>query len=51
MGKKDQAFAWLEKAYAAHSDAVLRLKEEVLLDNLHSDPRYTDLLRRVGLPQ
>ena len=51
LGEKDQAFEWLEKAYAEHNDGLVRLKEEVGFDNLRSDPRYADLLRRIGLPQ
>ena len=51
LGEKDQAFAWLEKAYVHHSDGLLRLKEELGFDNLRSDQRYADLLRRIGLPQ
>jgi DNA-binding winged helix-turn-helix (wHTH) protein/TolB-like protein/Flp pilus assembly protein TadD len=49
LGDKDQAFQWLEKAYAEHSDGLVRLKEELAFDNLRSDPRFTDLLRRIGL--
>jgi hypothetical protein len=51
LGERDNAFQWLEKAYAEHSDGLVRLKEELGLDNLRSDPRYADLMRRVGLPQ
>lgn len=51
LGEKDAAFEWLEKAYAAHDDQMVRLKEELGYDNLRSDPHYADLLRRVGLPQ
>ena len=51
LGEKDQAFEWLEKAYTEHSDGLVRLREELGFDNLRSDPRYADLLRRVGLPQ
>ena len=51
LGEKDQAFEWLEKAYAQHFDGLVRLKEEVGFNNLRSDPRYADLLRRIGLPQ
>jgi tetratricopeptide (TPR) repeat protein len=51
LGEKELAFEWLEKAFAQHSDYLVRLKEEVGFDNLRSDPRYADLLRRVGLPQ
>lgn len=51
LGEKGRAFEWLEKAFAEHADGLVRLKEEVGFDNLRSDPRYADLLRRVGLPQ
>ncbi len=50
LGEKDAAFAALEKAVAAgnHVDTI---KVDPRLDNLRSDPRYADLLRRMGLPQ
>jgi serine/threonine protein kinase/TolB-like protein/tetratricopeptide (TPR) repeat protein len=50
LGDKDQAFAWLEKAYAAREPAVIWLNTNPLIDSLRSDPRYTDLLERVGHP-
>ncbi len=50
LGDKDQAFAWLEKAYQERSDAPAMLKGFPMFDSLRSDPRYQDLLRRVGLP-
>jgi len=49
LGDKDQAFAWLEKAYEEHSQQLALLKSNSHFDSLHSDPRFTDLLRRVGL--
>ncbi len=51
LGERDKAFEWLEKAYAQHADGLVRLREELGFDNLRSDPRYADLLRRIGLPQ
>jgi len=51
LSEKDQAFASLEKAYIQHSAGLGRFKEELGFDNLRSDPRYADLLRRIGLPQ
>ena len=48
LEEKDQAFAWLERAYAEHSDHLVLLKVDPLLDSLRSDPRFADLLRRVG---
>ena len=50
LGKKDEAFQLLEKAYAERTGIVF-LKIEPQMDNLRSDPRYADLLRRVGLGQ
>jgi len=47
-GEVDQAFAWLEKGYQQHDITMVWLKR---LYPLHSDPRYQDLLRRIGLPQ
>ncbi len=51
MSNKDQAFLWLDKAYAHHSNALTGLKVDPLYDPLRSDPRFQDLLRRVGLAQ
>ncbi len=47
---KDQAFAWLEKAYEERYNRLAYLKVEALWDPLRSDPRFADLLRRVGIP-
>jgi eukaryotic-like serine/threonine-protein kinase len=51
LGEKDKAFAWLDKAYEEHSFSLSNLKVEPRFDPLRSDPRYADLLRRIGLPQ
>jgi len=50
LGEKDQAFAWLEKGYAAKLPFVGSLKIVPALDPLRSDPRFADLVRRTGLP-
>ena len=47
---KDQAFIWLEKAYEERFNRLAYLKVEALWDPLRSDPRFADLLRRVGVP-
>ncbi len=51
LGDKDQTFAWLEKAFQDRSFFLIWLKVEPLFDPLRDDPRFADLLRRVGLPQ
>lgn len=47
---EDQAFTWLEKAYEERFNRLAYLKVEALWDPLRSDPRFADLLRRVGIP-
>jgi serine/threonine protein kinase/TolB-like protein/Tfp pilus assembly protein PilF len=52
LGEKDQAIAWLNRAYAERSYYMaVYLTTDARLDSLRPDPRFTDLLRRVGLPQ
>ena len=50
LGNKDQAFGWLEKAFNEKSNYLAYLKVFPILDPLRSDPRFADLVRRVGLP-
>ena len=50
LGDKDQAFALLEKAYDQRDTFLVVLKADPYFDPLRSDPRFTDLLRRVGFP-
>jgi tetratricopeptide (TPR) repeat protein len=50
LGERDQALAWLEKAYAERSTFIPFLKVEPKFGSLRSDPRFIDLVRRVGLP-
>jgi TolB-like protein/Tfp pilus assembly protein PilF len=49
LGNKDQAFFWLEKAYQERSNYMAYLKVFPFVDSLRSDPRFDDLLRRMGL--
>lgn len=51
LGEKDQAFKWLEKAYADYSLLPGPLRFDPRLDTLRNDSRYKDLLRRTGLPE
>jgi len=50
LGNKDEAFKWLEKSYQDRMWMLGYLKVEPLFDSLRSDPRFADLVRRVGLP-
>lgn len=45
----EQAFEWLEKAYQDSNDWLVWVKVSPELDGLRSDPRYDDLLKRIGL--
>jgi Tfp pilus assembly protein PilF len=50
MGDNEKAFAALEKAFEQRSWYMTHLKLDPELEPLHSDPRFADLVRRVGLP-
>lgn len=50
LGEKDTAFTWMEKAVEERSTWLVYSKWEPRLDPLRSDPRFQDLLRRIGLP-
>jgi Flp pilus assembly protein TadD len=50
LGEKNAAMKWLEKAYGEHNDRLIYLGVEPLADPLRAEPRFRDLLHRVGLP-
>ncbi len=50
LGDREQAFAWLERAYQDQDEWLNLLKVEPAYDSLRSDRRYQDLMRRLGLP-
>jgi len=51
LGDNEQAFAWLERAYKEHSPILQYIKVHPFFDPLRGDPRFADLVRRVGLPE
>ena len=51
LGEKDQAFAWLDKGYEQRAFQLQWIQLDPRWDNLHSDPRFQDLLRRIHLTQ
>lgn len=51
LGDKEPALAWLEKAFEERSDLLTWVNVEPMMDDVRSDPRFQDLIRRIGLPQ
>jgi len=49
LGEYEQAFFWLEETYKEQSNILQLLKVHPIFDPVRSDPRFTDLMRRVGL--
>jgi TolB-like protein/tetratricopeptide (TPR) repeat protein len=49
LGDNEQAFYWLEQAYKEQSNILQFLKTHPYFDPIRSDPRFADLVRRVGL--
>ena len=51
LGNKDEAFAYLNRAYDERSYYLTWLKVDSQMDNLRDDPRFKDLLKRMNLPE
>jgi len=51
LGEYDQAFLWLQEAYKEQSNILQFLKVHPFFDPVRDDPRFKDLLRRIGLPE
>ncbi len=51
LGDKDRAFAMLERARRGRDPRMWYLKLDQRFENLHSDPRFRDLLRSMGMPE
>jgi TolB-like protein len=50
-GEKDQAFAWLDRAFAQRDGGLVGLKLDEIIASLRTDPRYQTLLRKMNLPE
>jgi TolB-like protein/Flp pilus assembly protein TadD len=49
-GEKDKAFEWLQISFDNHDTGTLTILVDPLLHGLHDDPRYKNLLAKLGLP-
>src|SRR5262249_51961582 len=50
LGETDETFKWLETAYQQRANWMVLLKVDPCFDNLRSDPRFQDLMRRMNFP-
>jgi len=51
LDERNETLAWLERGYQQRDPKMTFLKVEPRWNNLHDDPRFQDLLRRIGFPQ
>jgi serine/threonine-protein kinase len=51
VGNKDEAIEWLEKGYEERDFRMILISVAFEFDSLRSDPRFRELVRRVGLPE
>jgi serine/threonine protein kinase/Tfp pilus assembly protein PilF len=51
FGNKDKAFEWLEKDFQSRNGRLMEIRWQLPYESLRDDPRYKDLLRRMGLPE
>jgi len=50
LGDKDHVLKFLEDAYEEHSPSLIFLQNEPIFDFLHAEPRYRELVKKMGLP-
>ena len=51
LGEKERAFQLFEKAFQQRDDRLIFVVTDPQLDSLRTDPRFVDLIRRIGLPE
>jgi eukaryotic-like serine/threonine-protein kinase len=51
LGDKDHAFQWLNTAYQEHDTLIIGIRADFTMDSLRSDPRYAELVHKIGFPQ
>jgi tetratricopeptide (TPR) repeat protein len=50
LGDRERAFQYLEQMYVERDESCVHIREDITFDSLRTDPRFADLLRRIGLP-
>jgi tetratricopeptide (TPR) repeat protein len=50
LGERDEAIKWLQRAFEDHAPYFSAINIDPIFDSLHSDLRFQDLVRRIGLP-
>lgn len=51
LGDKDKAFEWLEKDFQDRNGKLAEIRWQIQFEPLRDDPRFKDLIKRIGLPQ
>jgi len=51
MGNTDMAMLYLNQGYREHTALLLRLQVNPAYDDMRTDPRFQELIHRIGLPQ
>jgi hypothetical protein len=51
LGQKDEALQWLETSYQLQAEWLLLLKVDARFDDLRSEARFQDLMRRMNFPK
>jgi adenylate cyclase len=51
LGEKDKAFEWLEKDFGVRNGKLAEIRWQLQFESLRDDPRFKDLLKRMGLPE
>ncbi len=51
LGDRDHTFEWLNVCYQQHNSYLVQLPTDALFDSIRSDPRYKELVRKIGFPQ
>ena len=50
LDEKDKVFEWLDRAYEERAGFLVHIKSDPIFDKVRDDPRFADLVRRIGLP-